>query len=368
MKADVTPTPARTGYFLLSFDAELAWGYHDCFDPTLFSPDGQRERRAVDSLLSLLEEFQIPATWAFVGHLFYEQCENCVICPVLEWQGKHATFESIYDTAHPLWYGADIIDRVLQSTLRHEIGFHGYTHRVFDAALTEAGARTEIEEWLRIAARKQIVPQTVIFPRNQIGYLDLFRAYGFSSFRGEEPQPALTSLPILGRFFRRYYYELAALWVPPVFDPHIDPSGLVNLPSSRWLFGFNRTLELLLDGANLHTLRLRQIVTGIKRAAQQGKSIHIWAHPWEFRTQKDVDKLRYLLSHVAAEIESGRMQAVTMQELAARVRTQDQAGKMRSPGAMGSISTEPQSKTAVQVGGAELHKPTRREENSKSCM
>lgn len=310
---------AQRGTFIFSLDAELAWGHYDRFHAGLFSPDGSRERWAIEQLLDLFDEFQIVATWAFVGHLFFNECEKCTVCPILEWRGKYDTFKAIYETAHPLWYGADIVRAVLQRKMPHEIAFHGYTHRIFDEGLSEAGVRTEIEEWLRLAARQNLIPRTVIFPRNQINYLDLFQSYGFSAFRGEETQPTLCSLPFIGRVFRRYYYELAALLPPPLYEPAIDPSGLVNVPSSRWLFGFNRKLEGLLDGCGLHTLRLRQIVQGIRRAGRENLTIHLWAHPFEFRSERDVLKLRYLLGYVAEEIDQGRMRSVSISTVAHEV-------------------------------------------------
>ena len=105
----------KTGYFLFSLDTELAWGYFDLDRLRLekYSPDGSRERKAISRLLDLLDEFDIAATWAVVGHLFYDKCEKCDICPVLEWQGKHRSFEEIYETNAPLWYGADLLEMLL---------------------------------------------------------------------------------------------------------------------------------------------------------------------------------------------------------------------------------------------------------------
>ena len=86
----------------------------------------------VARILALLEEYQIIATWAVVGHIFYEHCEECEICPVLEWKGKYKSYEEAYKTQHPLWYGADVIDMILNQNINHEIAFHGYTHEIFD--------------------------------------------------------------------------------------------------------------------------------------------------------------------------------------------------------------------------------------------
>lgn len=65
---------ADVGTVVISLDAELAWGVHDLEDPP-----ATRIERARGSWLDLIEPFEafeIPATWAIVGHLFLEECDG----------------------------------------------------------------------------------------------------------------------------------------------------------------------------------------------------------------------------------------------------------------------------------------------------
>jgi peptidoglycan/xylan/chitin deacetylase (PgdA/CDA1 family) len=314
------PSLLPTGFFLFSLDVELAWGYFDQDEvrSKLFSPDGSRERRAIKRLLDIFDEFEIAATWAITGHLFYERCEECEICPVLAWKGKYRSFEEIYKTDRPLWYGGDIMDYFLSRSTRHEIAFHGYSHRPFDE-INEEEARVEIQEWRRIGKRKGLAaPVTVIFPKHGIDHLEVFPQAGFICYRGKEPTPASHNWGYLGRLIKGLDYTFA-LSTPPVFDLYgIEPNGLVNLPSSQHLFAYQRRLELVLDALNLHNFRLRRMVKGIRKAADEKKIVHYWAHPWAFRTDKDFEKLRYLLGFVAEEVSKGRMQSIGMADLARR--------------------------------------------------
>jgi predicted deacetylase len=76
----------------------------------------------------------------------------------------------------------------------HEIGFHGYTHQVFDeSTMTRAEAEIQIREWLNIAKRKGVIPLSVCFPRNRVGHLDAFRENGFICYRGVEYVPSPTT-------------------------------------------------------------------------------------------------------------------------------------------------------------------------------
>lgn len=308
------------GCFLFSLDTEQAWGYHDCFNWNLFSRDGKQEQQAVERLLEILDEFNITATWAVLGILFRRQLDGM---PSDNSFKKNAAFEQLLRSNHPLVLGDRIIAALLAKRHRHEIAFHGYTHRVFDERLmSAAGAEFEMQQWLEAAKSSGIVPKSVVFPRNRIGHLKLLRHYGMLCYRGEELLPRAYSLPVLGKALRWLHYNIIAICTPLAHKPVVDSCGMVNLPSSRWLFGFNRKLDRLFDATGLHMLRLRKIAKGIRRAAREKKVIHLWAHPHEFHTEKDFEKLRYLFDHVAEEVSAGRMKSVSMAELAASVLAQ----------------------------------------------
>jgi hypothetical protein len=70
-------TVLERGAFTLSLDFELIWGTQD-----VAGPDGFRQaclferRRIIDDLLALLHEYEIPASWCIVGHLFLDSCDG----------------------------------------------------------------------------------------------------------------------------------------------------------------------------------------------------------------------------------------------------------------------------------------------------
>jgi hypothetical protein len=103
---------------------------------------------------------------------------------------------------------------------------------------------------------------------------------------------------------------------PQVYDIKIDRQGLVNIPSSQWLFRTNRRIETIFDSLNLHNLRFYTTIKAIEKAAEQKKIIHLWVHPHEFRTEKDFEKLRHIFSHFADQAREGRLRSITMADLA----------------------------------------------------
>ncbi len=306
-----------TGYLLVSFDTELAWGYHDldAARQRIFTADGSRERQSIRRVLDLCDEYGIAATWAVVGHLFYSTCEDCELCPILDWRGRYSSFDVIYQTDHPLWYAPEIMDWI-QSTPHQEIAFHGYTHRVFsESVMSDEQAQLEIDEWRRAAERRGLMPHSVVFPRNRVGHLDCFKAHNFVSYRSDVYEPLPLRAPYVGKVLRTLD-QVLGITTPPVHDPVVDASGLVNHKASAHLFAFNRKVELTLDRLNLPLLRMRRMRRAVRHAAEQRKVVHLWAHPWEFRTDADIDKLRYVFDYAHTEIQRGRLQSISMTDLA----------------------------------------------------
>jgi Polysaccharide deacetylase len=306
----------KIGYFVFSLDTELAWGTLDWNQGRSqhTSRNGLTERKTIHRLLDLMDEFGVSATWAITGHLFYDKCEECAVCPVMDLKGKDSSFEQIWKTQDPMWYGSDIVDLLLSRSDSHEIAFHGYTHKRFRELSTDE-ARFEIQEWLRLAKRKNIVPKTAIFPQGNIGHLDLFREAGFICYRGNDVPHPMFSIPLFGKVVKRTNLLLSIL-TPQVYDIQFKPQGLVNLPSSQWFFRIDRRIEKSLDWVNLHRLRFYGTVNGLEKAAQERKIIHLWAHPHEFRTEKDFEKLRFVFGHFAKHAKEGRLQSITMADLA----------------------------------------------------
>jgi hypothetical protein len=45
----------------------------------------------------------------------------------------------------------------------------------------------------------------------------------------------------------------------------------------------------------------------------------MWAHPGEFQTEKDFEKLRYLFESVSTQVRKGLLQSIGMADLARKV-------------------------------------------------
>jgi peptidoglycan/xylan/chitin deacetylase (PgdA/CDA1 family) len=76
-----------------------------------------------------------------------------------------------------------IIDLMLGSNIKHDIGAHGYYHKAF-TALSKFEAEKELKLISNGMRKFGIKPKSFVFPRNKISHLQLLEKWGYLCFRG----------------------------------------------------------------------------------------------------------------------------------------------------------------------------------------
>jgi peptidoglycan/xylan/chitin deacetylase (PgdA/CDA1 family) len=113
---------------------------------------GKIEEQVVPLLLQTFNEFEFPATFALRGQL--TEVEN------------------------------SIINQILESSTRHEIAAHGYSHKVF-TALSEFEAEGELKMISFGLKKFGVTPKSFVFPKNQVSHLQLLEKYEYLAFRAQ---------------------------------------------------------------------------------------------------------------------------------------------------------------------------------------
>jgi peptidoglycan/xylan/chitin deacetylase (PgdA/CDA1 family) len=304
---------AEMGSVVLSIDAELGWGHHDREIPP--AKRLRTARRGWIRLLHLLDEYQIPSTWAIVGHLFVNHCD-----------GEHADHP-----APPGWFarergewehrpeirfGYGLTEATQKASAGHEIACHSFSHVEFDpASVSQKLARAEIEASIESAKAHDIEFSSFVFPRNRIGHQELLAEYDFTCYRGHSSgrwsrSPALKTLQKLAR---------ASVVSPPLVQPYIDEYGLVDVPASMYLFGYEgllrRTAEALWGDPMLELAK-----RGIDRAAASDDGLfHLWFHPNDLIEPPDFRRMTAVLEHLEKRRDETDLTVETMQSVAERV-------------------------------------------------
>ena len=112
---------------------------------------GVIEERALPLFVDLFSDFGVPATFAVRGQ----------------------SIEVDYS----------VFKLLLDSSIKHDIGAHGYYHREF-TNLSRNEAKNELNLISSGMKKFGIIPRSFVFPKGSVAHLDLLEKYGYLCYRG----------------------------------------------------------------------------------------------------------------------------------------------------------------------------------------
>lgn len=243
-----------TATFILSFDCEGKWGVADHLGPAHHRTlTDDRLKWAYRSIIDLLDRFEIPATFAFVGAFTWNR-ETADIERLREFGNAVPEYlgPALQDLAKggEGWFGDWAVDLVPSV---HEIALHGATHVPW-GAIDEATARQEIE--LLDAMPRVSAATTYVFPRNQVNHTGVLSTIGIKAWRECRSMTAARSL--LSEF---------NVFSAPDYPGQSIPAGrFVN-----WRSGVRRLVPPVLSRHRAKRM--------LARAAATRGIVHYWTHP-----------------------------------------------------------------------------------------
>ncbi len=289
----------KRGAVVFSIDFEMAWAwqYARTSDESPVTK-GLRERAQVPLIVREFEATGIPATWATVGHLFLSSCArppggqaHASMPRIPHFETPHWAFTSGDWFQHdpctgvghdPAWYAPDLIELIMASPVRHEIGCHTFSHVGFgESYCPSAVAEAEIDATLEAMRPFGLRPASWVFTGNDVGHCALLARKGISIVRAF-PVPAVLSLP-------------------------------VRRADGMWGLHASKSIEARSGTANL-AVRLRRLTSYLNAAIREKLALHIWFHP-SFLEVHMRQILFPLLRHCASLRDRGAVDIVTMKGL-----------------------------------------------------
>ncbi len=292
---------------VLSLDVELAWGVLNT-DRNLLNflrMHKDDSRNPTTFMLKALEKFDIPCTWAVVGHLFLSHCDRENGIPHREMPRFSEDWYSLdpcSDLRHePLFYGKDIVEMILSDPVEHEIGFHSFSHVIFSQCSRDV-ARAEMGASKKIGKEFGIEFKSFVFPRNEVGHVDLLREAGFCIYRGAGNWRWNENQRLFTRKINALADRIHTSPTTPIYE-----EGIWGIPTCLHFWNAKSPLS-----------SLWQAKQGIKRAVKSKEIFSIYFHPWELLWSPSLKKsVEVLLSFVSRMRDRGRISVVTMGELSA---------------------------------------------------
>ncbi len=313
------------GVFIISLDLELYWGVRDKKQIEEYKDNLLGVREVVPRLLELFNKYNIHATWACVGFLFFETLDELInglpaIKPKYDRNilspYAHINNIGVCEKDDPFHYAPSLIKMIANESYQ-EIATHTFSHYYcLEPGQNDDMFENDLSRAIEVAKKYNLTINSLVFPRNQINesYLSICRKLGIKAYRGNPPSwlykikgnpPLIRGLRLLDAYVivsQPNYYSLDM----------VDKNIPFNISASRFLRPYSRILKFL------EPLKLHRIISELTNAARKGQIYHLWWHPHNFGVNIDqnIELLRKILINFKRLQETYGMASYNMQEMA----------------------------------------------------
>ncbi len=313
----------RRGVMVISLDLELSWGRFDKMSIEKLNAESMEERRHIKRLLALMDQYDIPATWAMVGHLFLDRCERNDQGVAHADHTPHAAYSWLphewyrHDPCTeafraPAWYAPDVLEWIRNAKVRHEVGSHSFGHIYYgDPECTPKIAEVDLNAAMRAAEEKGITLTSFVFPRNMVGHLTVLRKLGIKAYRGQDPLMRGRRFPPILRAVH-YWHQFWGIRPDPVRAEETLP-GMWNIPGNQFFMPKDGIRKLIPMAC-----QVRRGKAGIDQAIKRGDLYHLWFHPFNLNAKPDTmfSGLERIFTYASRMREKGLLDILTMRDYA----------------------------------------------------
>jgi peptidoglycan/xylan/chitin deacetylase (PgdA/CDA1 family) len=195
----------RQAAVILSADLELAWAwrYARAHDPlTLAREKARQGRHNLPLILELCDRYDVPVTWATVGHIMLTGCHrtNGACHRELprvphfqndwwsyragDWYDHDPACASAREAEWSDWCGPDLVERILGQRAVHEIGCHTFSHiPMAEEHCPAEVAEAELRACQDLADRWGVKLRSFVFPGNLSGNASALGRADYSIYR-----------------------------------------------------------------------------------------------------------------------------------------------------------------------------------------
>ena len=258
-----------------SLDFELRWGLHDVLrmDPDAYRKNLEGARVAVPELLHLFVERGVRATWATVGALLCRDWDEYFLRAPSppRYANPRLAFARAYADLDPggtLHFAPDLV-RSVAVAHGQDLGTHTFSHIYLgEMGVMHKDAEADLAA-VNLLFREVFgqTPTSLVFPRNQVAFLDFYRANGITAWRDNEAS---------------WYHSLTQHAEHPLVRGRRLADALNPLHTRGGRFSAGGTTSTLFVRVNLPELAWKMHLAKIAaeaRRAKSGEVLHFWLHP-----------------------------------------------------------------------------------------
>lgn len=320
-KAAESKADSEAPSVVISIDFELRWGMHDRLGTNYdaYRQNLENVRQVVPALLKLFSERRIRATWACVGALgctsWDEYFRRAPVPP--QYRESHLQVNSAYadmDQEGSLHFAPDLL-HLIKETPGQELGTHTFSHIYMgEPGVTPRDVTADLcavsDLW---SERFGESPISLVFPRNQVGFINVISEASLQVLRGPEGPwfhsgTIATNRSILPRALRLVdslnplaHHAGALEELQSLAMTRASLFLRVNLPRPAWA---------------LHLLRIKRELAQLRT----GEIFHLWWHPHNLGKDmaNRLGRVEEVLNVVVERCAGGQVQSRSMRDLVTR--------------------------------------------------
>lgn len=286
--------PRKKPLFIVSLDTEIAWGWLSFeHQRKYYYPLFKETKSVIFDLLDLMDQYNVPATWAIVGRLLEhpnidnERVDSAplpIFRPGIKESDVYSDPEIHPDIENSLVAFPDLVDIIKNRKTTHEIATHTYNHAYYNdiSDLPPDVLITDLQSAIRICKEKGAGNvSTIVFPKNQVWSSDLLKRCNISVARAPNTAKYRYFTKSLSRTFNKLDACLPTTGMP--VTPYKDKNNVIFIPGSQIFrvshLGTRRHIPI--------SFVTKKCLLGINKAIEQQSVYHIWFHPFNFAHKRN---------------------------------------------------------------------------------
>lgn len=288
------------GNFIISLDFELFWGVSESKTINNYGNNIYNTHEVVIEMLKLFKKYNIEATWATVGFLFFKDIKNLddfisenkiqKINYKNESLNNFILLSKVCDLDKRYFFALDLVHKIIESD-GQELASHTFSHMyTLENGVILKDIETDFDVMVKLFNQFGLSLDSIVFPRNQYSkdVLNLIGNTTIKTFRGN--QNSYLYKPSLNQnLFKRFLRLLDSYVNISGYNPSIvnQKKNILDIPASRFLRPYSHKLRLL------EKFRLNRIKKEMSISAKKGLNYHLWWHPHNFGSNRN-DNLSFL--------------------------------------------------------------------------
>ena len=311
--------------FTISLDFELMWGVFEKKDIKKYGKNIKGGNVAILKILELFNDYNIHATWAVVGMLYYDNLKklvNDIPKNIPDYKDPNLSsynhINTLNNSLYLEYYSAKNLIKQINNTKFQEIATHTFSHfYCLEKNFNLNSFNEDINLAIKKAKDEGIEVKSIIFPRNQYNQEVLIKCYqnGINAFRGNEKNflQKPRNQNKLNLFIRiiRYldsYFNITGFNIYDTIEK--TSSKLFNIPASYFFRPYGRITLL-------EKLKIIRIKKAMLSAAKNNKLYHIWWHPHNFGSniENNILQLKEVLEYYIFLNKKYGMKSLNMNDL-----------------------------------------------------